>query len=144
MVRLCYSIYKVQFCSFLDFVVRSELLYSSTECFVCQELFSFFSNFFLFSVLPAGRSSGNLNMLSQMFSFVKTFLHLFSNFFCSLSSRQAVHQTAGIYYHSLIVLSSTNFTFFDLFCTSSFRHRSTTLLLISASASAASETLLSC
>ena len=144
MVRLCYSIYKVQFCSFWILLSAANFYILSQSVSFVKNFFRSFSNFFLSRCPPGKPFIGQLEYAITDVFVCQDVSSSFSNFFCSLSSRQAVHQTADIYYHSLIVLSSTNFTFFDLFCTSSFRHRSTTLLLISASASAASETLLSC
>ena len=115
MVRLCYSIYKVQFCSFW-------ILLSAANFYILAQIVSFvknffrsFSNFFLSRCPPGKPFIGQLEYVITDVFVCQDFFHLFSNFFCSLSSRQAVHQTAGIYYHSLIVLSSTNFYFFRSF-----------------------------
>ena len=85
MFVLCYSIYKVQNRSFLDFVVRSELLYSSTSFEVCQELFSSFSSFFSMRSVTL---SSNFDILAHLFKFVKSFFDLFQTFLlcCLLSS----------------------------------------------------------
>ena len=129
MVRLCYSIYKVQFCSFwillsaanfyilaqsVSFVknfFRSfsnfflsrcppgkpfirQLEYVITDHFVCQGLFSPFSNFFLFSVLPTSRSSDSRHILSLIDRFVKHYFRFFQSFLQTVFSLPLSHITA--------------------------------------------------
>ena len=115
MVRLCYSIYKVQFCSFwillsaanfyilaqsVSFVKNffrsfsnfflsrcppgkpfiGQLEYVITDVFVCQDFSSSFFKLFLFSVLPAGRSSDSRHILSLIDRFVKHLFYFFRSF----------------------------------------------------------------
>ena len=83
-MSLRYSIYKVQtlFVSFIS--VRCELLYSSTFCRTCQELFpSFFKFFFVLVALPVNCSSRNLFSLPYSLRFVKNFFLVFRSFLIS-------------------------------------------------------------
>ena len=81
-MSLRYSIYKVQPFVLLSFV-RSELLYSSTSCRTCQELFWFFRSFSTCRCAPSFCfSSRNFLIIPHSIQPVKNFFRSFSSFCC--------------------------------------------------------------
>ena len=85
--------------------VRCELLYSSTSCRTCQELFSsFFEVFQVVSCAPSFRfSSRNFLSLSHFVRFVKNFFRFFSNFFDVIRHAFVPHSFFSIPYRILFV-----------------------------------------
>ena len=114
-LSLRYSIYKVQ-TSFVSFIfhVRCELLYVSTSCRICQELFSKFFKFFCaFAVLQAfAFHRTTLILYHRIFDLSRTFSCFFDFLWFHLAARRRL-----AYISTEAAICQALFTIFcSLFC----------------------------
>ena len=98
-------LYVIQFTRYRRASERKLLDYITFDS-VCQELFSIFSKLFRADSLLAALVS-NSDILAQMLSFVKNFLHFLTNFFI-FSLTPSLSRTASVYYHMHLHLSRGN------------------------------------
>ena len=88
------------------------LIYYITDLFVCQVLFSTFSNFFR-SILASLLRRFSLSSISHSLAFVKYFFQLFSKVFSELLLLPPALSSAMIVYHTSTHFVNTFFSFFQ-------------------------------